>query len=234
MWKSKTVAVVFPTYREKNSIRRVIREFDSSGFVDEIIVADNNAEPGTREEVAKTRARLVSEKRQGYGFAIRKGLSATNADLIIVAEPDGSFDGRDVVKLLSYSDDFEMVFGSRTHVPLIHRGSDMTFYKRIGDVMLAKLTYILFICYPLTDLGCTLRLTSKRAWKKIASDCLATDNVFATEWEVVAAKNRIRLIEIPINFRARVGESMATDTLFKQLHWGWRKFLCILRIWLRS
>lgn len=232
MWFKKTVAVVFPTYREKKSIYRSIREFDKNGFVDEIVVVDNNAEPGTREEIQKTRARLVHESSQGYGYAIRKGLASTKADLIIIAEPDGSFDGRDVIKLLAYSDNFPMVFGSRTHVPLIERGSDMTLYKRIGDVLLAKLAYILFLCYPLTDLGCTLRLTTRGAWKKIEPYCQSGDNIFATEWVLVAAKHKLRFIEIPINFRSRVGESTAAGTLTKQLYWGLRKFFCIWQVWL--
>lgn len=231
MWKGKSVTVILPTYREKKSIYKAITEFGANEYVDEIIVVDNNAEAGTRGEVRKTRARLVKETRQGYGYAIRAGLAASHADLLIVAEPDGSFDGRDVIKLLAYSDNFDMVFGSRTHQPLIHPGSDMTFYKRIGDVLLAKLVNILFLCYPLTDLGCTLRLTKRRAWEEIEFECQSRDNIFATEWVVVAAKNRVRFIEIPINFRARVGLSTATSTVQKQLLWGFRKFICIWKIW---
>src|SRR5688572_16044012 len=123
MWNKKRVAVVLPTYKEKSSIYAAIKSFNQSGFVDEIVVVDNNAEVGTKEEVQKTTARIILEKKQGYGFAIRKGINSARADLIIVAEPDGSFDGKDVVKLLAYSDDFETVFGSRTHVPLVQKGS---------------------------------------------------------------------------------------------------------------
>ena len=231
MWKSNKVTVIFPTYREKDSIRRSIEEFDKSGYVDEIIVVDNNAQPGTKEEVEKTSARLVHEKQQGYGYAIKKGLSSTNADLLIIAEPDGSFDGRDVVKLLVYSDDFDMVFGSRTHVPLVSKGSDMTFYKRIGDVLLGKLVTALFLCAPLTDLGCTLRVTTKKAWKRIGKHVKACDNIFATEWVLWAAKTGVHFMEIPIHYKSRWGKSTATDTFKKQIVWGLRKFFLIWNVW---
>lgn len=230
MWKSKRVAVIFPTYRERKSIRKVIEEFDSSGYVDEIIVVDNNAEEGTKEEVRKTRAILIKEKRQGYGYAIRTGIKESKADLLIIAEPDGSFDGGDVIKLLAYSDNFEMVFGSRTHLSLVHKGSDMTYIKRILDVMLAKIVTYLYACSPLTDLGCTLRLTTKNAWAKIAKKSNSADGIFATEWVLVAAKKQINFIEIPINFRARVDISPVSGTFSKKAVWGIRKFYYIWKV----
>lgn len=233
MWKNKKVSVVFPTYKEKESIRRAIESFFSSGFVDEIIVVDNNAEEGTREEVLKTKAKLVKEKKQGYGHAIRKGINSTSADLIIVAEPDGSFDGKDVVKLLAYSDDFEIVFGSRTHVPLVQKDSDMTLYKRIGDVLLGKLVTFLFLCYPLTDLGCTLRITTQSGWKAVEKESRAADGLLATEWLLAAAKNKIKFIEIPINYKARIGKSLFVSKQITQgTWWGTRKFACIMKFWI--
>lgn len=235
MWNKKRVAVVLPTYREKFSIYSAVRSFDSSGYVDEIIVVDNNAEKGTREKVSKTRARIVSEKKQGYGHAIRKGINSTTADLIIIAEPDGSFDGKDIIKLLAYSDDFDMVFGSRTHLPLVQKGSDMTLYKRFGDVLLGRIITWLFLGPPLTDVGCTLRITSKVAWRKIASECRSRDGIFATEWLAVAAKNNIRFIEIPINYKVRVGKSLFVEKPYtKGTIWGLRKLYCILKVWLYS
>ncbi len=232
MWKGKKIAVILPTYKERSSIRKTIKEFDSSGYIDEIIVVDNNAEKGTREEVQKTRAILVHETQQGYGCAIRKGLMSTDAELLIIAEPDGTFDGRDVIKLLAYSDDFDMVFGSRTHIPLIRKGSDMTFIKRILDVILAKIVTYLYGCSPLTDLGCTLRLTTKKAWKQIAKKSNSADGIFATEWVLVAAKKRIKFIEIPINFRSRVDTSPVSGTFKKKAVWGLRKFYYIWKVWL--
>lgn len=234
MWDHKKVSVILPTYREKASVGKVLKEFWDSGYVDEIIVVNNNAELGTDEVVKKTPSRLIYETRQGYGHAIRAGLRAATGDLYIVAEPDGSFSGKDAIKLLAYSDDFPMVFGSRTHVPLVHQGSDMTFYKRIGDVLLGKLVTVLYLCAPLTDLGCTLRVTTRSAWKKIEKEVKASDNIFATEWVLVAAKRKIRFMEIPVNYKSRIGKSTATDTFAKQIHWGVRKFLCIWRVWIAT
>lgn len=232
MWENKKVAVILPTYREKNSIRSVIGEFFASGYVDEIIVVDNNAEDGTREEVAKTAARLVVEKRQGYGAAIQAGIKSTKADLLIISEPDGTFDGQDVLKLLAYSRDFEMVFGSRTHQSLIHSGSEMHFTRRILDALFGKLISVLFLSTTLTDVGCTLRLTSRDAFGKIANECKSSSALFATQWLLLACKNKVRFIEIPVNFRPRVGRSTLTNTLIKQSVWAIIIFFYIFRVWI--
>ena len=61
MWKSQFISVILPTYNEKDSIAGVIGEFYDTGLVDEVIVINNNAAPGTSEEVAKTPAREIHE-----------------------------------------------------------------------------------------------------------------------------------------------------------------------------
>ena len=61
MYNGKTVSVILPTYNEKDSIQKVIRDFEALLVVDEIIVVNNNAAPGTSEEVASTSGREVLE-----------------------------------------------------------------------------------------------------------------------------------------------------------------------------
>lgn len=231
MWNKKKVAVIFPTYREKGSILKVIREFDRSGYIDEIVVVDNNAERGTVKKVKMTRAKLITEHRQGLGFAIRSGIENTKADLLIIAEPDGTFKGKDIIKFLAYSDDFEMVFGSRTHLPLIDKNSQMTLLRRYSDVILGKMISFLFLSPPLTDVGCIFRLTTRQGWKKIAKECLVNDPLFVTQWQLLAVKNNVRFIEIPVNFKKRVGTSSITATFKDQLYWAVYIFFFIWKIW---
>ena len=94
MWNGRTVAVVLPTYRERNSIAAVVKGFEALGIVDDIVVVNNNAEHGTSEEVGATSAREIFESTQGYGSAIQRGLREVDADLICVCEPDATFGGK--------------------------------------------------------------------------------------------------------------------------------------------
>ena len=61
MWNGKRVAVVLPTYNEKDSIADCVRRFEAEEAVDEVIVVNNNAAQGTSEEVATTGAREVGD-----------------------------------------------------------------------------------------------------------------------------------------------------------------------------
>ncbi|MEA2826712.1 MAG: hypothetical protein QOG43_1151, partial [Actinomycetota bacterium] len=125
MWHDRTVSVVLMTYAEKDSIRGTIEGFFATGVVDEVLVVDNNAEPGTHEQVAATAAREVREPLQGYGFATRRGLAEATGDLIVLCEPDGTFMPEDIFKLLVYSDDCDVVFGTRTTRELLWQGANM-------------------------------------------------------------------------------------------------------------
>lgn len=210
MWRDKRVSVVFPTYREKASIREAIRDFFYSGFVDEIIVVNNNAEPGTDEETNGTGARIVYEKKQGYGWAIRKGFQEVSTDIIIISEPDGTFLGRDVVKLLSYCDDFEAVFGTRTTSILIWSGANMGWFLRAGNILVAKLLEFLFNTTTLTDMGCTMKLFKKEALERIQDKFTIGGSCFGAELMILTVINNIKFIEVPLNYKPRVGQSAAT------------------------
>ena len=220
MWKNKVVSVVFPTYNEKDSIRKAIEDFFSQGYVDEIVVVNNNAAQGTSEEVAKTKAREVFEEKQGYGHAIQKGLKEAKGDLLIVSEPDGTFIGRDVIKLLAYSEDFDVVFGTRTSKNLIWEGANMGIFLKWGNVFLAKLMELVYNTTVLTDVGCTTRLISRKALKKIQNQFSIGGSHFGLEMMLLVIKNKIKFMEIPMNYRKRVGKSSVTGDKLKAFFLG--------------
>lgn len=228
MWKNKKVSVVFPTYNEKNSIYDAIQDFFACGYVDEIVVVNNNAAKGTEEEVNKTKARQVFEKKQGYGWAIRRGLKEATGELIIISEPDGTFIGNDVVKLLAYSDDFDIVLGSRTQKELIWKGANMGFFIHWGNYFIAKMIEILFNTTNLTDTGCTMRLLKRNALEKISPSFKTGGSYFDLEITMLAIMNKIRFLEIPLNYKKRIGMSSVTGFKFKAFKLGIQMIFFVL------
>jgi glycosyltransferase involved in cell wall biosynthesis len=228
MWHGKSVAVIFPTYNEKDSIRRAILGFYSTGLVDEVIVVNNNAAPGTSEEVAGTGAREIFEAKQGYGNALMCGLDSTTADLIILSEPDGTFSGHDVVKLLSYSDDVPAVFGTRTAREFIWQGANMGKFLRWGNWAVAKMTELLFNTTLLSDMGCTQRLLSREAVRLIRPHLTIGSSHFGPQVLLEVVAHGIPFVEIPMNYRARVGESSVTGSFWKAWKLGWRMIFLVL------
>jgi len=229
MWNGQKVSVIFPTFNEKDSIRDAIEDFFAEGHVDEIIVVNNNAAEGTSEEVAKTAAVEVMEPRQGYGAAIQRGLKEATGDLLIISEPDGTFLGRDVLKLLAYSEDFDVVLGTRTSKELIWHGANMGLFLKYGNVFVAKLTEFLFNSTILTDVGCTMRLIRRNVYERIAPLFTSDGSDFGLETMLIIIKSGIPFMEVPLNYRQRVGQSSVTGSKAKALRLGLRMIGRVLR-----
>ncbi len=228
MWRDKTVAVIFPTYNEKDSIRAATIEFFDAGMVDEIIVVNNNAAPGTSEELDGTGATELFERRQGYGNALMCGIDHCDADIIVMAEPDGTFSGQDLLKLMAYSDDVPVVFGSRTSREFIWSGANMGRFLRWGNWAVAKMTELLFNTTILTDMGCTYRLFSREALKRIRPHLTIGGSHFGPQLLMEVVAHKIPFTEIPVNYRRRVGESSVTGDLWKAFRLGMRMIVLVL------
>ncbi|MGQ9902750.1 MAG: glycosyltransferase family 2 protein [Anaerolineae bacterium] len=229
MYNAKTVSVVFPAYNEEPYIRRAIEDFDISGVVDEIIVVNNNSRDRTAEEASQTRARVVLETKQGYGYALQRGMREAAGDIVILAEPDGTFVGRDILKLLAYSDEFDMVCGTRTTRELIWAEANMGWFLRQGNWVVAKMLQLLYNGPSLSDCGCTLRLIHRRALEQIQDQFTVGKSHFLPEMVILALKRKLKIIEIPVNYRGRVGESKITGNFKGVLRTGLRMIGIILR-----
>lgn len=229
MWHDKKVSVVFPTYNEKDSIRAAVEDFFDGGHVDEIVVVNNNAAPGTDEEVAPTGARVVYETRQGYGYAIWKGLAEATGDLLVIAEPDGTFSGHDVAKLLAYGEDVPVVFGTRTQREFVWEGANMGFLLKWGNWAVGKLVEFLFNTTLLTDVGCSMRLLSREAYERIAPQFSVGGSAFGPQILLLTILNDVPFIEIPVNYKKRVGQSSVTGSKVRAVFLGCRMIAMILR-----
>lgn len=234
MWHGKKVSVIFPTYNERDSVRAAIEDFFSTGHVDEIVVVNNNAAEGTDEEVKKTNARLVHETRQGYGHAIWKGLAEATGDILIIAEPDGTFSGHDVVKMLAYSDDVPVVFGTRTQREFVWEGANMGVFLKWGNWAVGKLVEFSFNTTLLTDVGCSMRLFHREAYLQIAPYFSVGGSAFGPQLLLLVILNGIHFIEIPVNYKKRVGESSVTGSKLKAFFLGLSMIGMILRYRLLS
>jgi glycosyltransferase involved in cell wall biosynthesis len=246
MWRSARVSVIFPTYNERDSIHDAILEFLASEYVDEIVIVNNNAADGTNEEVERARAsvagtgrpseviRLVHEPQQGYGHAIRRGFREATGDLIAVAEPDGTFRGHDMAKLLAYSDDCDVVYGTRTHREFIWAGANMGFFLRWGNYVVAKMMEFLFNSTHLSDVGCTMRLIKQPALAQIQPDFRVGGSFFGPEMMLLSLIAGQTLVQIPVNYTERVGASSVTGDVRKAIRLGLRMVVLILEYRLRS
>ena len=228
MWKGKTICVILPTYREKDSIRKCINDFESLGLADKIIVVNNNAAPGTTEEVAKTSAIEIFEPTQGYGAAIQRGFEAAKEDLVFVCEPDDTFVAQDVYKFLAYIDEVDVVYGSRTIKYFIWHDANMGWFLKFGNWAVAKLIEVLYNTTSLSDVGCTFRLIKQDALQKIKDDFRIKSNFFGPEMILLSSWNGLSFVQLPVNYRGRVGQSSVTGRFSRAVILGLQMIWLIL------
>jgi glycosyltransferase involved in cell wall biosynthesis len=212
MWKNQKVSVVFSTYNEKDSIRKCVGDLFRTGYVDEVIAVDNNAVNGTKEEILKTKAKYFLEANQGFGYGYQRALKEASGDILIMIEPDGTFYAGDILKLLAFSEDVDVVFGTRTTSIMVGRGANMGWFIKWGNWALAKLIEILFNTSHLSDVGCTYRLIKRNAYERIKNKFIVTGNAFNPDMMLQIIRSRIKFIEIPLNYLKRVGKSSVTGS----------------------
>src|SRR5438128_109200 len=229
VWQGHRVSVVFPAYNEEAGIAAAVADFGALDAVDEVLVVDNNSRDGTAARARTAGARVVHEPRQGYGNALRRGLAEAQGEYVVLAEPDGTFMGKDVLKLLAYADDFDLVLGTRTTRELIWHGANMGWQLRWGNWIVAKLLQVLFDGPSLLDCGCTLRLVRRSAAQRMLPRFTVGGSHFLPEMVCLALLERQRLVEVPVNYRNRVGESKITGSMHTALRVGAQMLGLILR-----
>lgn len=213
----KKVCVVLTAYDDEESIEASVKEFLSQRNVVKVIVVDNNSRDNTAGTAIKAGAEVVKETNQGYGFACMRGLYEAlvkdAAEIIVLAEGDMTFRGRDIWKLLPFLDDADLVIGSRTHMAFTDSDSQMDWFYLWGNLFLAKVLELRFFNSKFlakarfTDVGCTMRAINKSALFKIIDGLSTGGSHFSPHMMKVALEKGLRVVEVPITFRKRVGIS---------------------------
>lgn len=232
MYRGKKVSVIMPGYNEVDSIADVINGFFATGFVDEVVAVDNNGPAEIEREIKKTNARYVKEsEHQGYGHSLMRGLKEATGDLIVMVEADGTFLPRDIEKFLLYSDDFEVVFGTRTSPATIWSGAFMPWMVRFGNWYVAKFVQVLHNAPTLTDVGCTYKLITRKALRAIEDlfPHSQGDGKFSPELMIWLIRRGLKSVEIPVMYLPRVGQSFYTGTVWKAAKLGFRMLPLILK-----
>ncbi len=210
MYKNKKVSVVMPAYNEGENIATAVADFKAQLAVDEIIIANNNSSDNTKNLAIESGAIVIDEMRQGYGYACQRALREARGYYIILVEPDGTFEANDIEKFLAYSNDFDFVVGTRTAKEMIWDGANMGSFLKWGNWAIAKLIEVLHNGPSLTDVGCTYRLIKRDALEKIEGKFTVGGSHFSPEMMILAIKSNVLMIEVPVNYKERRGESKIT------------------------
>ena len=207
------IVVIIPAFNEENSVGNVIRDIPG-GLAREIIVVNNNSNDNTRLIAEKEGATVLDEPRQGYGYACLKGIEYTrqlNAppDIIVFIDADYSDypqETKDLVKPI-IEHDFDMVIGSRA-LGNKEKGA-MTPQQIFGNRLATFLLRLLYeVRYP--DLG---PFRAIKFDKLLELDMQDTTYGWTVEMQLKAAKKKMKVTEVPVSCRKRIGFSKISGTV---------------------
>jgi hypothetical protein len=202
------ISVIIPAFNEEDSIGLVLDALPQN-LIHEIIVVDNNSTDNTARSAIEKGARVVAEQRRGYGSACLKGISALdNPDIVVFLDGDFSDYPEEIVKLVApiESGEMDFVLGSRMILP--ESRSALLPQSRYGN-QLAVFLMRLFFRHKFTDLG-PFRAIRYESLKAIAMQ--DANFGWTVEMQIKAVKKGLRIMEIPVKYRERVGVSKITGT----------------------
>jgi glycosyltransferase involved in cell wall biosynthesis len=217
------VSVVIPCLNEADNIESCVlgaREaLRRSGIPGEVIVADNGSEDGSAELARAAGAKVVHERRRGYGSAYLAGLDAAGGRYIVMADADLTYDFGDIprfVREMEQGADF--VVGDR--MDNIRPGAMPWLHRYVGNPVLTGMLN-LFFRTGVKDAHCGMRAVRREALSQL--DLRATGMEFASEMVIRAAKEGLQIRQFPIEYHPRGGESKLSS--FRD---GWRHLRFLL------
>ncbi|MEY2479091.1 MAG: hypothetical protein QOI04_18 [Verrucomicrobiota bacterium] len=223
------VSVIIPALNEEEPIADVVRECFATKIPSEIIVVDNGSDDCTAEQAREAGAKVVNEPVRGYGRACLAGIRALSPNCGIVVFLDG--DGSDVPAFMNKLVDpiargtQDFVIGSRARGRR-ERGSmnaQQIFAGRLAGWLLSILYGVRY-----TDM-CPFRAIRRDALDKI--DMREKTYGWNLEMQMRAARERLRILEVPVDHRRRAGgESKVSGTLRGTFVAGTRILATLLRI----
>jgi len=212
------VSVVIPSMNEEDTIgiciEKINRVFREHGINGEIIVADNSTD--RTPEIAKSLgAKVVVPDKKGYGYAYLYGLRYAKGKYIVIGDADDTYDFLEMPKLLEplYSGKADFVLGSRFKGEIL-RGAMPWLHRYIGNPILTFLLN-LFFKTGVSDSHSGFRAFTREAFEKMELRCHGME--FASEMIIEAARKGLRIVEVPIKYYPRRG-----DSKLKSFSDGWR------------
>lgn len=230
----KKVTVLVPCYNEAEGIGDVIRKFPRDkfavhGYTLEVLVIDNNSTDNTAEIAQAAGARVIVERKQGKGNAVRTGFYAISedTDYVIMLDGDDTYRSAEVLRLIELLDSgfTDVVIGSR----LSGKMSDgaMRGFNRLGNWGFS------FLVRTVYKVNVTDTLTGYFGWRYDVITQLRKhlkSNGFAIEMEMITKMARLgyQIYSVPISYNPRAGESSLHPirdgarilTMFmRNLHW---------------
>jgi glycosyltransferase involved in cell wall biosynthesis len=219
------VSVIIPTHNEAQAIDRVLADLPPH-LVTEVIVVDSNSSDGTAEIAAGMGARVIPEPRRGYGRACLTGMAAANSpDVVVFLDGDYSDRPSELGLLLApvLEGRADITLGSRLKGQ--RSSGALPWHQAFGNRLAAGMIR-LFYGLEISDLG------PFRAGRTDVLRALALEETtygWAVEMILKGALAGFRVVEVPVSYYPRIGQSKISGTVKGTLGAAWFILSLIVR-----
>lgn len=227
--KGARIGVVIPTRNEASALPAVLQAVPD--FVDAVAIGDYRSTDGTPEIGRRHGAIVVSVEGSGYGRACLAAIAALPpVDIIVFVDGDAADDLSAMAKLVEPIIDkkADFVLGSRV-LGQRERGA-LTPQQVFGNWLACTLIRLIW-GVRFTDLG-PFRAISRDAYEQLAMADLNFG--WTVEMQIKAARKGLASIEIPVDYRRRIGVSKVSGTFSGTIKAGAKILWVISREALRS
>lgn len=229
------LAVVIPALNEEEAIPGLVGDVmavaatpDLPATVSAVYVVDNGSTDDTAEQAKAAGATVVDEPRRGYGRACLSGvLAAEDAEIIALMDGDRSDVPAELPLLLEplLNGEADLVIGSRTMGT--HDPGSLTIQQRFGNRLAAVLLRLLY-GVRVTDIG-PFRVIRRQ--ELLGLDMREMTYGWSVEMIARAARNGLRVKEVPVTYRNRDGgESKVSGNFQASIRAGYRIIGTIFRV----
>jgi glycosyltransferase involved in cell wall biosynthesis len=208
--KTPCVAIIMPARNEVASISMVLAEIPRH-LVRQVIVVDNGSSDGTADMAARCGATVVHEAEAGYGAACLAGMAHVEdaIDVVVVLDADHSDYPDDLPALLAPLRDgsADFVIGSR-----VLGGAEpgaLPWNQRWGNWLACRLMRTLYGA-QFSDMGPFRAIRREALFSLGMRDRNFGWNV---EMQARALIAGLRIREVPVRYRRRVGKSKISGTV---------------------
>ncbi len=223
------ISIVIPALNEEGIVGKTVKsvpltELKEKGLETEIVVVDNASTDNTAHEAADAGARVVREEKRGYGNAYLMGFKEAKGDIIVMGDADGTYPLATTYEFIQplLNGDYDMVMGSRLKGD-IQKGAMPALHRYVGNPFLTWLLNALFKA-GISDAHCGMRAIRREALTQL--NLHSTGMEFASEMIIEAARENLKIAEVPITYYPREGDSKLSS--FAD---GWRhlRFMMLYR-----
>jgi glycosyltransferase involved in cell wall biosynthesis len=218
------ISVIIPAVDEEEAIGLVIAEIPP--VVEEVIVVDNGSRDRTAEVARAAGARVVGEPRRGYGRACLAGIAAADRpDVLVFLDGDRSDYPAQLPEVTApiLEGRADMVIGSRS---LGRREAGAHPWHAVLGTRLCVGFMNLTAGSRATDLGPFRAITAVALRRLEMRD---PNYGWTVEMQIKAARAGLRVVEVPVDYRPRIGRSKVSGTVSGSVKAGTKILATIAR-----